>query len=75
MNNMTAAVHHRTPAVTVLDNRGLTVRDIAYHRHPDAPEATDERITRHQYDARGFLSQSADPRLHKAGRMPAQPWP
>ncbi|OWY74323.1 RHS repeat domain-containing protein [Pantoea sp. AMG 501] len=59
--------HRKTPTVTVLDNRGLTVRSIAYCRHPDAPDVTRERITRHQYDARGFLTQSADPRLHEAG--------
>ncbi|SMG61707.1 RHS repeat domain-containing protein [Cedecea sp. NFIX57] len=57
----------RTPTVSVRDNRGLTVREIQYHRHPDTPETTDERITRHRYDARGFLTQSADPRLHEAG--------
>jgi insecticidal toxin complex protein TccC len=59
---------YNTPTVTVLDNRGLSVRDIAYHRHPDAPDVTRERIARHRYDARGFLTQSADPRLHAAGR-------
>lgn len=57
----------RTPTVSVLDNRGLTVREIQYHRHPDTPETTHERITRHRYDSRGFLVQSADPRLHDAG--------
>nr|ULG14606.1 SppC [Serratia proteamaculans] len=36
-------------------------------RHPDTPEETDERITCHQHDERGSLSQSADPRLHAAG--------
>uniref|UniRef100_A8G8Q0 YD repeat protein n=1 Tax=Serratia proteamaculans (strain 568) TaxID=399741 RepID=A8G8Q0_SERP5 len=56
-----------TPTVTVLDNRGLTVRDIAYHRHPDTPDVTTGCITRHRYDARGFLTQSADPRLHETG--------
>ncbi|MBD2798455.1 RHS repeat protein, partial [Xenorhabdus sp. 18] len=60
-------LYSRTPTVTVLDNRGLTVREIAYHRHPDMQGVTDERITRHQYDARGVLAQSADPRLHDAG--------
>ncbi|MCW0309565.1 hypothetical protein NB725_004042 [Pantoea ananatis] len=59
--------HHKTPTVMVLDNRSLTVRDIGYHRHPGSPDVTGERITRHQYDARGFLTQSADPRLHEAG--------
>lgn len=56
-----------TPSVTVLDNRGLTVRNIAYHRHPDTPSVTDERITYHQYDTRGFLRQSTDPRLYDSG--------
>ncbi|WP_348650907.1 RHS repeat domain-containing protein [Enterobacter cloacae] len=58
-----------TPTVTVTSNRGLTVRDIAYHRHPASPSVTHVRITRHQHDARGFLMQSADPRLHEAGRV------
>ncbi|AZC51704.1 Putative insecticidal toxin complex [Pseudomonas chlororaphis subsp. piscium] len=58
----------KTPTITVLDNRGLAVREITYHRHPSTPEVTAERITRHQYDARGFPAQSADPRLHAAGR-------
>lgn len=64
MNNV---IFSKTPMVTILDNRGLTVRDIAYHRHPGSPDVTSERITRHQYDARGFLTQSADPRMHDAG--------
>ncbi|WP_370570056.1 RHS repeat-associated core domain-containing protein [Serratia sp. OS31] len=64
---MSTSLFSKTPTVTVLDNRGLTVRDIAYHRHPGSPDVTSERITRHQYDARGFLTQSADPRLHDAG--------
>lgn len=64
MNN---ALFNNTPSVTVLDNRGLIVRDIAYHRHPGSQDVTSERIIRHQYDARGFLTQSADPRLHDAG--------
>ncbi|EBB8133592.1 RHS repeat protein [Salmonella enterica] len=64
---MSTLLFSQTPSVTVLDNRGLTVRDIAYHRHPDTPDITSERITRHQYDARSFLTQSADPRLHDAG--------
>ncbi|MGV3346207.1 RHS repeat protein, partial [Enterobacteriaceae bacterium LUAb1] len=64
---MSTSLFSKTPTVTVFDNRGLTVRDIAYHRHPGSPDITSERITRHQYDARGFLTQSADPRLHDAG--------
>lgn len=66
---MSTSLFSKTPTVTVLDNRGLTVRDIAYHRHPDSPDTTEERIIRQQYDARGALVQSTDPRLHKAGRI------
>lgn len=64
---MSTSLFSKTPMVTVLDNRGLTVRNIAYHRHPDAPDVTREYIIRHRYDARGFLARSADPRLHDAG--------
>ncbi|EIE0339414.1 RHS repeat protein [Salmonella enterica] len=64
---MSTSLFSNTPTVTVLDNRGLTVRDNAYYRHPDSPDVTSERITRHQYDARGFLTQSTDPRLNEAG--------
>ncbi len=71
-NNIT--VHHGTPTITVLDNRNLTVRAIAYHCHPDTPAVTEERITHYQYDARGFLIQSADPRLYKAGLVNFTYW-
>ncbi|WP_258041660.1 RHS repeat-associated core domain-containing protein [Citrobacter amalonaticus] len=64
---MSTALFSQTPSVAVLDNRGLTVRDIAYHRHPDTPDVTSELITRHRYDASGFLTCSADQRLHDAG--------
>lgn len=64
---MSTSLFSRNPTIRVLDNRGLTVRDIVYHHHPDALEMTNERITRHHHDARGFLTQSADPRLHEAG--------
>lgn len=58
-------LHTRTPTVVVLDNRGSTIREINYCRHPDAINQTDERITRHQYHARGYLQQSIDARLHE----------
>ncbi|WP_317420294.1 MULTISPECIES: RHS repeat domain-containing protein [unclassified Morganella (in: enterobacteria)] len=67
MNKTENTLHTKTPSVTVLNNRGLAVRDIGYHRHPDTPDKTDERITRHQFDARGFLQQSADPRMQASG--------
>lgn len=62
------SVYYRTPSVSVLDNRGLNVRNIEYYRHPDTPDVTEERITHHQYDARKFLIRSADPRLYDAGQ-------
>ncbi|MFE4110409.1 RHS repeat protein [Kosakonia sp. YIM B13611] len=64
---MSTSLYSKTPSVAVLDNRGLAVRDIIYHRHPDAPDTSEERITHHQFDARGQPSQSADPRLYAAG--------
>ncbi|CAI1078449.1 Uncharacterized conserved protein [Serratia entomophila] len=64
---MSTSLFSSTPSVAVLDNRGLLVRELQYYRHPDTPEETDERITCHQHDERGSLSQSADPRLHAAG--------
>jgi len=63
--NAEFAVNRNTPSVTVLDKRGLTVREIAFHRHPDAPEVTSTRIIRHHHDARRFLKRSTDPRLHE----------
>ncbi|MGL4269608.1 MAG: RHS repeat-associated core domain-containing protein [Plesiomonas sp.] len=56
-----------TPDVTVLDNRGLSVRDIRYHRHPDTLDLTDERITRYVFTALSHLQSSTDPRLHASG--------
>ena len=67
MSKTESTLHKKTPSVTVLSNRGQAVRDIVYHRHPDTPDNTDERITRHQFDARGFLQQSADPRMQASG--------
>ncbi|MDE9493582.1 RHS repeat protein [Xenorhabdus bovienii] len=57
------ALHQKTPEVTVLDNRGLTVRELRYHRHPNTPTTTDERITRHRFTLAGQLAHSIDPRL------------
>jgi insecticidal toxin complex protein TccC len=61
------SLHANTPSVTVFDARGLRVRDLRYHRHPDSPSVTNSRITSHQYDGHGFLVQSADPRLNDMG--------
>ncbi|WP_139139914.1 RHS repeat protein, partial [Pseudomonas monteilii] len=64
---MNISLFSNTPTVTVSDNRGLPVRNVVYHRHPDTPQVTDTRITYHRHDARGFLAQSTDPRLREAG--------
>ncbi|MFE4110896.1 RHS repeat-associated core domain-containing protein [Kosakonia sp. YIM B13611] len=64
---MGTSLFSKTPSVTAFDNRGRVIRNIAWHRHPDFPDTTDERITRHRFDARGLPSQSADPRLYAAG--------
>ena len=64
---MSTSLFNQTPMVTVRDNRNLAVREIAFHRHPDTPQVTETRITYHRHDARGFLAQSTDPRLHEAG--------
>lgn len=66
---MSTSLFSTTPTVTVTDNRGLIVRNNAYCRHPDSPDVTATRITHHQYDARGYLTQSADPRLNDTGRV------
>ncbi|CNF36608.1 RHS repeat protein [Yersinia kristensenii] len=63
MRSTDNALHHNTPEVAVMDNRGLAVRTLRYHRHPDSPTVTDERITRHHFNTRGQLSRSIDPRL------------
>lgn len=64
---MSISQYSRTPVIKVVDNRGLSVCEIAYYRHPDSLDTTDERLTRHQYNVRGFLTQSADPRLYDLG--------
>lgn len=57
------SLYEKTPEVSVVDNRGQIVREIRYHRHPDTPEVTDERIIRHRFNVYGQLSHSIDPRF------------
>lgn len=66
MPSFAVVLHRHTPSVAVLSNRNHAVREIRYHRYPDASNMTDERITRHQYDVRGYLVSSIDPRLYEA---------
>lgn len=66
MTKLSRQLYSRTPTVVVYDSRRLAVREIAYCRHPDSINQTDERITRHHYHARGYLAHSIDARLYEA---------
>ncbi len=57
-------VHSGTPTVNALDNRGLTERETVFHR-AKAGDDTDIRISHHQYDLHGNLTQSIDPRPYE----------
>jgi insecticidal toxin complex protein TccC len=59
---MNAQVHRHTPALAVIDSRGLPVRQVAYLRRvaSDQPAA---RITRRQHDVQGRWVSQQDPRL------------
>ncbi|WP_172566106.1 RHS repeat domain-containing protein [Vibrio navarrensis] len=54
-----------TPTITVLDNRGLTVREVQFNRawNNGVIGDLDIRITRHSYNAAGHLQTSIDPRF------------
>lgn len=56
---MKTSVFSSTPAVAVHDARGLSIRELQYHRHPDHLAVTGTRITRHQNDVRGFWREAA----------------
>lgn len=59
---MSAKLHHRTPTLTVVDSRGLTVRSVAYWRGDEAEENAQARVTRQAYDRAGHLIEQWDPR-------------
>ncbi|BBE10380.1 insecticidal toxin complex protein C [Mycoavidus cysteinexigens] len=61
-------LHAGTPTVSICDNRGLAVRELAWHRTA-VSGSTDTRITRHQYNIHGQLVQSTDPRLYAAKQL------
>ncbi|MDH0301658.1 MULTISPECIES: RHS repeat-associated core domain-containing protein [unclassified Pseudomonas] len=67
MSSTDLSLHQGTPAVIVRDTRGLGIREIAFHRHPDTPALVDLRITRQRFDDLGHLASSIDPRLHGSG--------
>ena len=51
---MSARLYHKTPTISAVDSRGLTVRQVAYYRRnaDDKPQA---RITRQHHDTAGRL--------------------
>ena len=59
---MNANVHRRTPALSVIDGRGLPVRQIAYLRS-GAEDAPTSLVSRRQHDAAGRAIAQWDPRL------------
>jgi insecticidal toxin complex protein TccC len=66
---MTTTVHWRTPNLTVIDSRGLPIRQIGYLRKV-AAGPVETLITRQHYDAAGRLLEQSDPRLF--GLVPNQ---
>ena len=59
---MPQRLHHHTPTLGAQDPRGLTVREVAYHRRT-AEQTLEPRITRHVYGPCGHLREQWDPRL------------
>ena len=59
---MPQALHRHTPTLTAYDPRGLTIREVAYHRR-DASEPPQPRINRQVFGATGFLTEQWDARL------------
>ena len=59
---MNARLHHKTPTISVIDSRGLSVRQVAYCRRnaDDKPQA---RMTQQHYDTAGRQVAQWDPRL------------
>lgn len=63
---MSPALHRHTPNLSVVDPRGLTVRDVEWHR-TEAASLPTARITRHRFDAAGRAVQHQDPRFFAQG--------
>ncbi|RON33991.1 RHS repeat domain-containing protein [Pseudomonas brassicacearum] len=59
---MTTTVNWRTPKLTIIDSRGLPIRQIEYLRKV-AASPVETLITRQHYDAAGRLLEQSDPRL------------
>ncbi|EUB71180.1 RHS repeat-associated core domain containing protein-containing protein [Pseudomonas sp. GM41(2012)] len=59
---MTTSVNWRTPNLTVIDSRGLPIRQVGYLRKV-AAGPVEPLIGRQRYDAAGRLFEQSDPRL------------
>ena len=59
---MTTGVHWRTPNLTVIDSRGLPIRQVSYLRKVDGG-SLETLISRQRHDAAGRLLEQWDPRL------------
>ena len=66
MDGQQPDLHRYTPALAVLDPRGLVVRSVGWYRVL-AHEAPASRINRAAFDAAGRVTHSWDPRLDEAG--------
>lgn len=65
---LTSNIHAGTPTITVLDNRGLNIRMIQYHRQSNIQQNAQERIEFQHFNIYGFLDKNADARLSESGQ-------
>ena len=62
MSEFDAQLYAATPSVTVLDARGLAVRQLEFYRR-QAGESVQRRLTYQDWNIRGLLTAVTDPRL------------
>lgn len=62
MQALTMGMHHKTPGLSVVDPRGLSIRSVDYWREVEG-DSTQARINRTFYDAAGRAVEQWDPRL------------
>lgn len=67
---MISGVHSQTPHVGVIDNRGLSVRQVAYWRRDAAELSPVALVTAQQHDVAGRLVAQRDPRFLAPGSRP-----
>ncbi|PED40223.1 toxin, partial [Bacillus cereus] len=58
----TTSIYNGTPTISVIDNRGISIRILEYNRVTDG-EPVDEYITRNTHTPLGNMASSMDPRL------------